>query len=141
MVVFPHISQADYLQYGLNRILSLERVLLQEDLDPAGEVMGDPSGQAFRARLARAFPFHFAGLTLKELAKLEAVLWPEVRLDLPLPQGADKARFQAEVRALDDLQARVARQLGSGHRLTGSPPPDDLEGDQGREGRVFVTCP
>ncbi len=122
MVVFPYISQADYLQYGFNRILPLERVLLQEDLDPAGEVMGDPSGQAFRARLARAFPFPFAGLTPKELAKLEALLWPEVRLDLPLRQGADKARFQAEVRALDDLQARVARQLGSGHRLLKGPP-------------------
>lgn len=122
VVVFPHISRADYLHHQLNRVTPLERVLLQEDLDPAGEVMGDSSGQAFRARLARAFPFPFAGLTPKELAKLEALLWPEVRLDLPCRQGADKTRFLAEVRALDDLQARVARQLGSGHRLLKGPP-------------------
>jgi hypothetical protein len=122
MVVFPNIARQDYLESGLDKIIPLERVLVDEDINPAGDLFSDSSGRTFRERIAGAFPFRFVGITPKEIEKIQAVIWPVVRLDLPVRQGLGKAHFQAEVRALDDLQARVARRLGRGHRILKGPP-------------------
>ena len=74
MVVFPHINRKDYLDRGLNRVITLDRTLLAEDLEPAGELRADPSGVKFRARIAQAFPFPFNGLSGKEIQKLIALI-------------------------------------------------------------------
>ena len=55
MVVFPQITRKDYLERGLDRLISLDRVLLAEDLEPAGEIGVDSTGEKFRARIAPAF--------------------------------------------------------------------------------------
>jgi hypothetical protein len=83
MVVFPHISRKDYLDRGLHQVISLERTLLTEDLEPGGELRGDPSGEKFQARIDQAFPFPFNGLSGKEIQKLIALIYPILRFEPP----------------------------------------------------------
>jgi len=122
MVVFPNISREEYEDRGIRWLIPMEMVLLREDLDPAGEILCDPSGRKFQQRISGGFPFLFKGLTGKEEAKLHFALWPEGKILLPARQGAGKDHFQREVAALDETQARLAFQLGQGHQLIKGPP-------------------
>ena len=45
---------------------------ISEDLEPAGELRADPSGEKFQTRIAQAFPFPFNGLSGKEIQILLA---------------------------------------------------------------------
>ncbi len=122
MVAFPNISLETYLDRGLQWLIPLEKVLLKEDLDPAGAILRDTSGRKFQERISGAFPFRFKGLTPKEEEKLCLLVWPELRIELPPRQGPGKARFTREVLALDEAQARMSLRLGSGHQLIKGPP-------------------
>ena len=122
MVVFPNISRQEYEDRGVRWLIPMERTLLREDLDPAGEILCDASGRKFRQRIAGAFPFSFKGLTGKEEAKLHFALWPEGKIRLPVRQGPGKEHFRSEVAALDAAQARLALWLGSGHQIVKGPP-------------------
>jgi hypothetical protein len=122
IVVFPNIQRHDYLDRGLKWLIPLENVMLQEDLDVAGEIFCDTSGGKFHDRISASFPFPFKGLTQKEIDKLSFVIWPVSQIGLPLRQGTGKTRFQAEVRALDEGQARLAKRLKSGHLIIKGPP-------------------
>jgi len=122
MVVFPNISREEYEDRGIHWLIPMEMAMLREDLDPAGEILCDPSGRKFQQRIASAFPFSFKGLTGKEEAKLHLALWPEGKIRLPARQGGGKEHFRREVAALDEAQARLALQLGSGHQIVKGPP-------------------
>jgi len=122
MVVFPNIQRHEYLDRGLQWLIPDEGVLFQDDLDVAGEILCDTSGRKFQERISGVFPFRFKGLTQKEIEKLSFVLWPEAKIDLPHRKGPGKMRFQREVLALDDSQARLALHLGSGHQIIKGPP-------------------
>ncbi len=122
MVVFPNIQRHEYFDRGLQWLIPDERALFQEDLDVAGEILCDIAGRKFRERISGSFPFRFPGLTGREISKLGFVLWPESRIDLPPRQGQGKTRFQREVLALDEAQARLALRFGSGHQIIKGPP-------------------
>jgi hypothetical protein len=122
MVVFVNISRDEYEDRGIRWLIPMEMTLLREDLDPAGEILCDPSGRKFQQRISGAFLFSFKGLTGKEEAKLHFALWPEAKIDLPVRSGAGKEGFKREVAALDDAQARLALQLGPGHQILKGPP-------------------
>ncbi|MFC1532931.1 3'-5' exonuclease [Thermodesulfobacteriota bacterium] len=122
MVVFPNISRDEYAESGFKWLIETERALLKDDLDPAGEILCDETGYKFSKRIVSAFPFPFHGITQKEIEKLCFVIWPEVQINLPLRHGAGKVRFQTEVQALDESQARLARRLTSGHQVIKGPP-------------------
>jgi len=122
MVVFPNISREEYEDRGIRWLVPMEMALLREDLDPAGEILCDPSGRKFQQRIAGAFPFFFKGLTGKEEAKLHFALWPEGKIRLPARQGVGKEHFRREVAALDEAQSRLALQLGPGHQILKGPP-------------------
>jgi hypothetical protein len=122
MVVFPHISRDEYLERGLGKIISLERVLCQDDLSNTGEICRDISGKKFQERIAPAFPFPFQGLTPKEIFRLNSILFPVLKFHIPKREGFCKLEFQREVQALDDLQARVALKLKAGHQILMGPP-------------------
>jgi hypothetical protein len=98
------------------------RVLLKDDLDPAGDILSDPSGKRFQEILSPYLPFPFQRLSPKEIEKLGFVIWPEARLAIPRRRGPGKARFQEEVQALDDLQARTALRLRAGSQIIKGPP-------------------
>jgi hypothetical protein len=128
MVVFPNISREEYEDRGIRWLIPMETVLLREDLDPAGEILCDPSGRKFQQRISGAFPFTFKGLTGKEEAKLHFALWPEGKIRLPAREGEGRKHFRGEVSALDEAQARLALLLGPGvyrrgldvHHLSGT---------------------
>jgi superfamily I DNA and RNA helicase len=122
MVVFPHINRKDYLDRGLNQVISLDRTLLAEDLEPAGELRADPSGKKFQARIAQAFPFPFNGLSGKEIQILIALIYPILKFEPPKRHGSCKDRFQREIEALDEDQSRAALSLKAGHQLVKGPP-------------------
>lgn len=122
MVVFPNISREDYADSRFKWFMESERTFLKDDLDATGEMLSDVSGNKFRKKISKAFPFPFEGLTYKEIEKLSLILWPEARIELPPRVGTGKARFQKEVLALDDAQARLALKLGSGHQIIKGPP-------------------
>ena len=123
MVVFPNIGRHEYLLSGLQEIIPSERVMFREDLDYAGGIACNGSGHKFRERLLAAMPPRpFAGLPFGDLAKLAALIWPEIQICLPNRAGISMAQFRREVMVLDEQQARVARHLKRGHRLIKGPP-------------------
>ena len=122
IVVFPNISRDEYAESKFKWFIESERALFKEDLAAPGKILCDTSGRKFQERIAGTLPFRFRGLTEKEEAKLSLAIWPESRIDLPLRQGAGKARFQREVLALDEAQSRLALRLGSGHKVIKGPP-------------------
>ena len=122
MVVFPHISLKEYQDRGLDQIIPPERALFQDDLAPEGEIRCDPSGEKFKTRLANAFPFPFHGLSGKEIHLLGSLIYPILKFIPPKRLGICKLRFQQEVQALDEIQARVALTLKAGRRLIKGPP-------------------
>jgi hypothetical protein len=122
IVVFPNISRDDYAHSNFKWFIESERTLFKEDLDAAGEILRDASGHTFQKRIAGAFPFRYQGLTNHEEETLCSIIWPEGKIDLPPRQGAGKARFQREVLALDEAQARLALRLGPGHQIIKGPP-------------------
>ncbi|MCJ7595468.1 MAG: AAA family ATPase, partial [Desulfobacterales bacterium] len=99
-----------------------ERTFFQDDLDATGEILCDASGRKFRMKISNAFPFPFEGLPQKEVEKLGFILWPEAKIDLPPRLGSGKTRFQREVLALDETQARLAFHLAPGHQIIKGPP-------------------
>ena len=122
MVVFPNIERQEYFDRGLQWLIPDEGVLLKDDLDVTGEILCDTSGRKFQERISKVFPFRFKGLTPRETEKLSFMIWPEARIDVPPREGSGKSRFQREVQALDESQARLALRLGSGHQIIKGPP-------------------
>ncbi|MBN1832226.1 MAG: NERD domain-containing protein [Deltaproteobacteria bacterium] len=122
MVVFSNISKEEYSDSKFKWLLDSERFLSGDDLDATGEFLCDASGRKFRERISKVFPFPFQGLHQKEVDKLCFIIWPEGQIDLPARAGSGKTRFQREVLALDESQARVALRLGKGHQIIKGPP-------------------
>lgn len=122
MVVFPHISLKDYQDRRLGYLIPFQRTLFQDDLAPDGEICCDPSGEKFKTRLAGVFPFPFHGLSGKEVHLLNSLIYPALKFIPPKRSGTCKMRFQQEVQALDETQARAALTLKAGRRLIKGPP-------------------
>jgi len=122
MVVFPNIKRQEYFDRGLQWLIPDEGVFFNDDFNSAGEILCDTSGRKFQERISRVFPFRFKGLTQKEIEKLSFIIWPEAKIDLPPRKGLGKIRFQREVLALDESQAKLALRLGSGHQIIKGPP-------------------
>ncbi len=122
MIVFPHISRKDYLDRKLDHLIPLQRTLFQDDLAPDGEICCDSSGEKFKTRLSGAFPFAFHGLSGKEVHLLNSLIYPVLKFSPPKRSGTCKIRFQHEVQALDENQARAALTLKAGRRLIKGPP-------------------
>lgn len=122
MVAFPNISRDEYADSQFKWFIESERTLLKDDLEAAGEILCDTSGKKFHKKISKAFPFTFRGFTQKDIDKLSFNLWPEGKIDIPTRLGSGKTRFQKEVLALDESQARLALRIGSGHQIIKGPP-------------------
>lgn len=122
MVVFPYLKQGEYSDRNLHYLIPRERVLLEEDLTPAGEFLVDNSGKRLLEFLESPMPFRFTGLKLKGIKRLSKILWPVSKIALPVRAGSGKSKFQDEVRWLDQFQERISIGLGNGHRIIKGPP-------------------
>ncbi|MGD9031911.1 MAG: 3'-5' exonuclease [Desulfobacteraceae bacterium] len=122
MVIFPRMGRDAFFDRGLQWFIPIERAMLKEDLAADGEILCDESGGKFKERISEAFPFRYTGLTPKEIETLSSLIWHESQIRLPLRKGTGKSRFQREVQALDEAQARLAKRLKSGHQIIKGPP-------------------
>lgn len=121
-VIFPNMTRKEYAESQFKWLLESVRVLVKDDLDPAGDILSDSSGKRFREILSPCLPFSFQGLSPKEIEKLGFVIWPERQITIPRRRGPGKARFREEVQALDDLQAGTALRLPDGNQIIKGPP-------------------
>lgn len=122
MVAFPNISREEYENRAFQCLIPWEMVLLKDDLDPAGEILCDTSGERFRKRMSGTLPFGFQGLLPKEEKRLRFFLRPEDRIDLPKRSGMGKPRYRKDGQPLDDAQARAAFRFWPGHQVIKGPP-------------------
>ena len=123
MVVFPNIKKEQYLNIkNLKGLIPTARVMFKDDLAAAGEILRDPSGAKFHDRISPLFSSRFKGLSAEQIKKITTVIGTEVKIDLPVRQGAGKNRFQTEVLYLDKAQERVAFRLKGGHQIIKGPP-------------------
>lgn len=122
IVVFSNVDRRAYCDRALQWLIPLERALFKEEVSPGGALCADPSGNQFFDRVSGAFPFRFRGMGHKEFEKLTLLMWPESQIALPLREGPGKVRFQREVQALDEAQARLALRLSPGHQIIEGPP-------------------
>ncbi len=122
LVAFPNIQKSDYCQRGLEGLIPLQSGLFKDDFEPLSEIWRDTSGKKFHEKVCGTCPFPFEGLRESGVGKLTALIWPEIRIDLPERKGMAKERFQIEVRALDEAQAKLALYLKPGHQIIKGPP-------------------
>jgi hypothetical protein len=122
MVVFPNIQRQAYCQKGLQWLIPLERAIFRDDLDPAGELLGDSSGKIFRERISECLPFRLKRFDQKVFDVLTDILGPFTKIELPSRSGEGKDQFQQDVRSFDEDQATLAMQLGRGHQIIKGPP-------------------
>jgi hypothetical protein len=122
LVAFPNIEKREYCQRGLDGLIPLQSALFKDDFEPLGEICRDTSGKKFHEKVCGTCPFPFGGLKESEVGKLKALIWPEIRIDLPERKGMAKERFQIEVCALDEAQAKLALYLKPGHQIIKGPP-------------------
>jgi hypothetical protein len=122
MIAFPNINREEYTQSEvLPNLIPPGRIFFQDDIDLGGKMCSDQSGLTFTERITPAFPFKLEPLTHKEIERLKNTIYPEL-IQLPKRGGLGKDHFQKEVQALDEGQARLARNLGSGHQIIKGPP-------------------
>ncbi len=122
MTVLPNVDSWVYREHGIRWFVPAERVLFRDEMAAAGPIFKDRRGSAFLERLAGAMPFRSRGIGAREKDLLHRLIWPEAWIELPHRKGSGKARFQEEVRLLDQNQARLALRLGRGHRIIKGPP-------------------
>jgi hypothetical protein len=120
MVAFPNISQEEFRQSGLHGLISPERSLFKDDIDPGGSIVFDTSGKTFIERISQALPFRTAELSQREFDLLHSLIYPVI--NLPERKGIGKAHLQSTVQVLDAWQARAARRLKGGHQIIKGPP-------------------
>lgn len=119
-VVFPNINREEFLALGLADVLPVGRIFFWDDLHPSSPLSSDPSGDAFRGALRERFPPVFAfTLTGQEKRFLGGVLYPEVRVRLPVRTGGQESYREdmESLRLLDHHQEVLARRWDAGHRI------------------------
>lgn len=114
-VVFTNITRRQYEQTDLHEVLPANRCVFRDEMSEGV----DP--ERFRDQLwAMVSPRLGPGLTLPQLDRVRALLFPEVRVrQIALPLDApEPGRDEDRVLAVMDLQQELlARSLGEGHRI------------------------
>ncbi|MDL2285999.1 NERD domain-containing protein [Desulfococcaceae bacterium OttesenSCG-928-F15] len=112
-VVFTNILRSEFIEKGLDKILSVKKALFSDDIHSTSAFSMDETGGLFRKHLKETFssPFSFNGLNRFELSALREVLWPEVRISLPKQKSSDSVDEEIQIRQLDLQQESLARRL------------------------------
>lgn len=122
-VVFPNINKHEYEQKKLHDIIPSERIFFWDDLHPQSPICSDTTGQCFRDSLERMLKVkpRFS-ITGKELNHLRQLIFPQVRIDLPLRESQQKRTQEARrLKLLDHHQESIARHYEGGHRIITGP--------------------
>jgi len=122
-VVFPNIQRLDYLRRDYDKVISADKIFFLDDLRPDSDLCADKSGKQFLETIKRMFVPQFAfKISGKELNHLRQLLFPMVKVDLPIRER--HACYEENIRrlkVLDQNQERIARKCESGHRIVIGP--------------------
>jgi hypothetical protein len=122
-VVFPNINRSEYIQKGLDEVISSDKIFFWDDLHPTSDLCNDPSGQCFLNVLKKKFPLVFPfKITGKELDRLRYLIFPTVKIELPKREPGETCREESErLKVLDQHQEAIARKFDGGHRIIVGP--------------------
>lgn len=112
-VVFANITRDEFVNSGLVKILSPEKVFFADDINPNSLLLTNDAGDAVHKRLQSMFPPLFSfHLTSSDIGALRDVLWPEVCISLPKRTGTKQISDNLMmVRRLDAQQESLVRRL------------------------------
>lgn len=122
-IVFPNINKYEYAQKGLGKIIPTEMIFFWDDLHPQSPLCSDLTGHCFLEVMKRMFSPRFEfRITGRELEHLKQLIFPVVRIDLPLRSAATQQIVNAQrLKLLDHHQESIARQYDCGHRIITGP--------------------
>jgi hypothetical protein len=120
--VLININKYEFLSKHFDQVIDPQKTFFNEDLSPYSPYCNDPSGDAFRERLAEmfppVFPFKFSN---KKIDRLRKLIFPIVTIDLPSRSGAEAYNQHKQMLAvLDHHQESAVRSL-SGCQLIFGP--------------------
>jgi hypothetical protein len=121
-VVFANINKYAYREMGLERIIAIDQAFFWDDLHPQSDICRDPSGNCFATIFAKMFPplFPFK-IGPKEMDHLKQLMFPTVRVTLPVRGRQDYRHRCARLKSLDNHQEAIARNFDGGHRILSGP--------------------
>lgn len=122
-IVFPNINKYEYEQKGLVQIIPTEMIFFWDDLHPQSPFCADLTGHCFLEAIKVMFNPRFEfRITGRELEHLKQLIFPVVRIDLPLRSAATQQIETAQrLKLLDHHQESIARQYDGGHRIITGP--------------------
>lgn len=122
-IVFPNINKYEYAQKGLDKIISTETIFFWDDLHPQSPLCSDVTGHCFLETMKKMFSPRFEfRITGRELDHLKQLIFPVVRIDLPLREASLQQMSNAQrLKLLDHHQESIARQYDGGHRIITGP--------------------
>src|SRR5690606_24851314 len=99
------------------------RVFFEGDLSVYSPICEDPSGGEFTKAVTRMYPPLFpVMLTAAEVNHLRQLIFPTVRIDLPVRGPSKEYEGHTDVVAmLDHQQEILARKFDGGHRIISGP--------------------
>lgn len=117
-VVFTRLSRQQFERMGLGQVIPELQVVCQDEMTETTEV------EEFQKRLWDMFPYCFNSvLTQPQIDRVRWHMFPEIRMqpqpELNLPSEGSDSPFDIPdiVKVMDLKQERLARGLGSGHRV------------------------
>ena len=117
-VVFSHLTRAQFERMGLDRIISSIQTICKDEMAETTDV------EEFQKRLWDMFPFCFHKmLTQPQIDRIRWHMFPEIRMqpqpELELPSESEGRSLEIPdiVKVMDLKQEKLARGLGSGHRV------------------------
>jgi len=116
-VVLSSITRRQFDSTDLDQVLPSQRVICKD------EMYEDVDTESFQKRLWDMFPWQApAPLSLPQIDRIRACLYPELLLDAPEPvSGGDPEEQEVPLpdvlRIMDIQQEQLARSLGEGHRV------------------------
>jgi hypothetical protein len=121
-VVFANINKYAYQEKGMDRIISAGQAFFWDDLHPQSDICSDPSGHCFATVFDKMFPplFPFK-MGPKEMDHLKQLLFPTVRVELPVRSRHDYRQRSTLLKSLDNHQEAIARKFDGGHRILSGP--------------------
>ena len=119
--VLININKYEFLSKHFDQVIDPQKTFFNEDLSPYSPYCNDPSGDAFRERLAEmfppVFPFKFSN---KKIDRLRKLIFPIVTINLPSRSGAEAYNQHKQMLAvLDHHQESIVRSLSGCQLILG----------------------
>lgn len=119
--VLININKYEFVSNGFDKIIDPHKTFFNDDLSPYSPYSNDPSGDAFRKKLAEMFPPVFAfKFSNKKMERLRQLIFPIVAIDLPSRSGSEAyTQHKQMIAVLDHHQESAVRSLSGCQLILG----------------------